>query len=185
MSGIESVLPKEYQFDATLDELREPLVDAIWDAKEALNDIVDPAREFGRPYLELWGLSNHLSGMFKLGDETTEDIRAVVYRAMAFGFQVVDDIKCAPIHSLSSKYLSEVFNNDDPVGTIREDVSDYLDARPGISSLLFTFMPEIDETYKYGHHVELSAGLVFMLCEREQAEIYLRVQGDQLNQESI
>lgn len=181
---MENILPREHQFDAALDEVREPLVDTLWDAKEDLKDIINPTQEFARPYLELWNLSSMLSGMLKVQDETAEDIRVAVYRAMAFGFQVVDDIRCAPIQTLSMSYLGEVFNNDDPVSTLRADVSEYLEDRPAISSLLYTFMPEIDESYNYSHHVETAAGLVFMLCEREQAEIYLRVRSDGLNQET-
>ena len=185
MSGIEHILPKEYQFDTALREVREPLVDTLWDAKEIRNDIIDPVHEFSRPALELWQLSGLLSSLLKVGDESAKDVHVAIYRAMAFGFQVVDDIRRAPIHTLTTTYLSEVFNAEEPGDEVRADVHAYLEANPGLAGLLYSFMPEIDETYDYAHHVETSAGLVFMLCEREQAEIYLKTRGEQLNPESV
>jgi len=182
---METMLPKEQRFDTALVEVREMFVDVAWGVKEDLQDIIDPKQEFSRPYLELWNLSAFLSGVLKLEGEDPEEVRVAVYRAMAFGFQVVHDVRCLPMETLSMSYLTEVFNNDDPADTLRAEVEDYLDERDELSSLLYTFKPEIDKTYNYWHHVETSAGLVLMLCERQQAEIYLKRQADELDDEAV
>lgn len=48
MSGMEHILPKEHQFNTSLAEVREMLVDIIADAKADLGDIISPSAEFSR-----------------------------------------------------------------------------------------------------------------------------------------
>jgi len=181
MSGMENMLPRENQFDASLAEVREPLVDGILEIKEKIKDVIDVDKEFSRPYLELWNLSGNLAKLLKGDGEDERDVHNVVYRGMSFGLQVVDGIRSVPMETLSLKYITEIFNTTDASAKLQKDVNEYVDSRPNLASLLYVFLPDIDSTYNYHQHVKTSAGLILMLCEREQAEVYLKVQAQTLD----
>lgn len=179
------MLPRENQFDTLLAEIREPLVDGILEIKEITEDVIDTDKEYSRPYLELWQLSGSLARLLKESDEDENDVRGVVYRGMSFGLQVVDDIRSVPLRTLSLRYISEVFNTADASAKLQKEVKEYIDSWPNLASLLFTFLPDIDGTYEYHHHVRTSAGLMLMLCEREQAEVYLKVQSQTIGRDEV
>lgn len=177
---MEHFLPKEYTFDAALHEVREPLVDDLFSRRQTPGDIIDPIREFSRPVAALWTLSEGFAKMYAGRNEDVAEVQAATYRGLCFGLQVVDDIRVAPIDRLSISYLADIENERDAADIIDCDVSEYLENNPEISSLLFSFRPELDPTYQYGRHAERAAGFAFMISERQQADQYLTVQLSQL-----
>lgn len=185
MSGMENFLPESYQFNTALTEVREPLVDELYEFVEDLGDVIDPQAEFSRPYARLWELSGALAELYKSETEESEAVRVAMYRGMSFGLQVVDGIKNAPLQTISMKYLEGSPEDVDYATILHTDVQEYLSQRPAIDRLIFSFMPEIDKTYLYNHHVELAAGLIFMMCEKEQAENYLQAQVEGLSPDSL
>jgi len=172
----EKLLPIKYQFETGLKQVREELVDDIIDAQKHFKDVIKPKSEFSHSVVTLWRMSGRLAESLKSEEEDARAVQVALYRAMIFGFQVVDTIKVAPIEAASTDTITEVIQTDGAAETIREDVANYLKTHPGLSSLLFTFRPELDPTYLYGHHVETGAGLVLMLSEQAQAEHYATVQ---------
>jgi|GEM_PF-6310719 len=184
MSGMEHFLPKEYQFETSLQEVREPLVDDLYgrtyENEDALGDIIDPIREFSRPVEALWKLSEGFTRMYMLPNEDANAVQAATYRGLCFGLQVVDDIRVAPINRISIGYLAKAETGQDAAEMIDTDVAQYLEEHPRIRELLVSFAPDIDPTYQYRHHVDRAAGFAFMVCEREQADQYLAVQQAQL-----
>lgn len=185
MSEIEGFLPKEYRFSSELAEGRELLVDELYDLKEDLGDVINPDDEFSRGYEQLWNIGGSLAKLFALPHEDRDGVRVAMYRAMSFSFQVVERIKDSPIDKLSLSYLTELPHDEDPAEVISRDVERYLRDNPTIASLIFAFQPHIDETYQYGYYIEMTAGLIFMLCEREQAETYLKVKEEEISSRII
>jgi len=186
MPGIENILPPEHQFNTTLIELREPLVDELYDYIEEVGDVIDPKLEFSRPHEQYWGLSDGLARLFASENEDQESVRAAIYRGICFGFQVVEDVKTAPIEKISMDNWRNVDDVDDSAEAISADVQEYLSARPHVDSLIGMFASEVAGEYVLcEHHVEIAAGLVLMLCEREIAETFIDASVESVRPEDL
>lgn len=186
MSGMENFLPESYQFNTAVTDVREPLVDELYELAEELGDVIDPQAEFSRSYEGFWALSKMLTQMYRSDTEDEKQVQAVMYRAMNFGIQVVNNISSGKIEKISMKYWDDdSVNEENRAIVMQADVQEYLAQRPAINSLIFSFMPEIDDTYLYNHHAEMAAGLMFMICENEQAEHYLKAQAEGLSPDSL
>lgn len=179
MRGLENSLPPDLQFNVTLQDVREPLVDYLTD--QSRGDVLDGAVEFERDAAMLWGLSAMIGDHLRSPNEPTEAVQAAVYRAACFALQVVQEIKSGPIDSISLEYFADTITGD----MMRQDTQAYLAHRQYIDSLLGTFMPEIDPSYEYPHHVETAAGLMFMLCEQRLGAQYVRQQFDATTPDEI
>lgn len=174
MNHLETSLPDEMRFNTVLQDLRETLVDDITDLQADLNEIIDPISEFSRDAEQLWQLSACLALIMKSETENAHEVRIVMYRAMCFALQLVDDLKSGPIDSLPVTSFLPTDCDSTVDQSILDQTSTYLSDRAGIDNILSTFMPEIDNTYLYHHHAETAAALMFMLSERQQAEIILQ-----------
>lgn len=183
MSGIENILPKELQFETATIELYEPLTDVLHDTITEKGDIIDPQVEFTRPARQLWRLSGCLAEILKSDDEDEVIVQGAIYRGICFGFQIVDDIRVAPIESISLEYLNELTDTEDLGVAIATEVHEYLADRPAVDRLIGQYMPEIcDEAYMLSdHHAEIGAAFVLMLSERQQAETYIKHRAENIN----
>lgn len=184
MLGIERALPREYQFDAAAQELREELVDFIEDGRQA-GDIIDSEAEFSRPVEKFWALSHVLAATCKSESEDLTAVHVAMYRGASFALQVVDDIKPGPIRQISLDSIADIAADEDVAETVQLQVQEYLSEHPEIDGLLGRFMPDIDTTNLYNHHTETAAGLLFMLCERSVAEQYIQQRMGQVSMRDI
>lgn len=190
MSGIESILPKENQFNESVRVFREDLVEQFTDEAERTGDILDVNIEFGRSPEDVWEFSGLLAGMLKSEDELAKDAQGAVYRGINFGLQLSDAIMDGPLQSISlGQWLDteDDLSTEELVATIWTDVQMYLSERPDVDALLGLFMSEVsgDAYILQQHHIETAAGLMLMLCERQQAEMYLAAKTESLTQDDI
>ncbi len=186
MSKMENFLPDEYRFETTVAEMYEPLVESLAECAES-GDVIDLEAEFAREYTELWELSRTVTELLKSDTENFADVQAATYRGLSFGLQIVNDIISGPINKHLAKYVQKelLAHGDDMTEHLQADVQQYLAERPAIDGLIAAFMPEIDGAALCNHHAETAAGLMFMVCEREQAEHYLQVEVETLSIDSL
>ena len=186
MSKMENFLPDEYQFEKTVADMYEPLVESLSECVDE-GDVIDSQAEFAREYTELWELSQTVTELLKSDSESFEEVQAVTYRGLSFGLQVVNDIISGPINKHLAKYVQKelLAGGDTMAEHLQSDVQQYLAERPAIDALIAAFMPEIDRASLSNHHAETAAGLMFMLCEREQAEYYLQAEVETLSIDSL
>jgi len=178
---MESFLPEEYQFETALAEGRESVVDELFEGIEANDNVISADIEFSDHFLELWSFSDALATLVKSETENEKEVQAVIYRSFCFAVQVLDKIQLCPFDTAALGDMIQGSQNLEGAGdVIKEEVQEYISRRPGLDSLLFSFMAEIDDKYLYDHHVETAAGLLFMLSEREQAEAYLEAESESL-----
>ncbi len=172
MPGIENVLPAEMRFDTILSELRNDLMDEYVDRTVQLCDILDPSAEFSRDPAPYWELSRVLANALASADEASGDVRGALYRSFCFAFQVVHDIKPRPIQAISLvRWLEPYEETRLTADMIRAEISDYLGQRPNIDAFIGCFASEIAGAYAHcEHHVEIGAGLIFMLAEQDLAQ---------------
>lgn len=172
MPGIENILPVEKQFNTTLSEVSEQLNDEFYERVRVFGDIIDPNSEFSRNPLHYWELSGHLAGSLASEDEPLEEVRTALYRGFCFAFQVVHDIKPRPISTVSvARWLEEQSPDESVADIITVDVNEYLGQRPNVDILIGNFA--LDVAPQYVHHVETSAGFMFMLSEQGLAQSYI------------
>ncbi len=131
----------------------------------------------------LWRTADEMAftmGYSPNNKEEYYDARAAIYRGLSFAFQIVDGLTNEPIDSFSTDYLTEIVQYENPKALLKADVMDYLEQRESISDFITRFISDIDETesMRYSESVELSAGLVFMLSEREYERMYNQAQSD-------
>ena len=186
MPGMENFLPKEYQFETELKDVRDFVDDELDEVLARQHeDIIDYDKELSRPMAQLWSLSTVLAEMYGEPNENNDGVRAAMYRGASFGLQLVEYIKDAPIETISTDYWDATLQKSDPALELLHDVYEYYDQRPNLKGIVFTFLPYIDDTdeYLYNDHAKLAAGLMLMMCENEQAEAYLQAQDELLPKE--
>lgn len=176
MPGMENILPREYQFDASLKEVGDDLlIGDLCKTVKRKRDIIDFSKEQYRE-ANLRSISPGLTRMIIAGGEDPDEVQRVVYRSLAFTLQTIDDIKVGPIDSIPTDYLEEVARTKNVATDITADVQEYLFSRPNISAFIYTFLSHIDASYLYHHHVTTVSGLLFMLAEQSVAEQYLQAE---------
>ena len=184
MSGIESYLPPEHQFNEAVHEFREVIVDELYEDAEAL-DIINVEQEFSRHFQGVWQLSDVVARVLASETEPHEVVQGAMYRGMTFALQVSDAISSGKV-TLSLNHwvdLAKTRNATHLGEAIYIDIQEYLSQRPDIDSLIGLFMSEISaEDYMlYHHHIETAAGMIFMLAERSQAEQYVQGRAQSLS----
>ncbi len=174
MDHFEDILPEDQQFNMVLQEFREEIVDPLYDQRDETGDVISPHSEFSRDSQSLWEVSNMLAVIMHAEGEDLEDVRTAIYRGISFALQIVDDVKSSPIANISlGDALNMEEDDEDLADSLRQQTSRYVANRRHIDDLLFSFMPELDRTERYNHHVETGALLMFLLCERQQGEDYI------------
>lgn len=179
MRHTEDLLPVDARFDTVLDELHGEVTDVTQEVLETYSDIINPINELSRAPQSLWALSGSVADVMKSKTEDHAAVQTAMYRGMCFALQVIDDIKSAPLMKIT---LPDELTNEQPemAAVITEATNLYVASRPHIDELLGEFMPELDPTSRCHHHVETAALLMFMMCERECGEEYLRQTASQL-----
>lgn len=124
-------------------------------------------------------LGGVIASAIRSENEPLTEVHAAIYRSMIFALQVVEDIKSSPIGGLQLSDVLSGEDNESIVQSIHDQTSEYLSTRANIDALIGSFATEIDPSYKYEHHVETAAALMFMLCEREQGAKALRQRSQQ------
>lgn len=190
MPGIESILPQEHQFNESVRVFRDELVEQFADEAERTGDVLDINIEFARSPEDVWALSGLLANIFKSEDELSEEVQGAVYRGLNFGLQLSEAVMEGPLRSISLGQWVQDENSlsaQELATAICVDVQTYLGDRPDVDALVGFFMSEISqEAYMlHQHHIETAAGLMLMLCERQQAEAYLQARTELISLDDL
>lgn len=177
MFEIERYLPEEHQFNESLREKRDIMTDKFSATAERTGDVLDVDIEFMRSPESTWHMSGMLAECLKDDDESLELVRGAIYRGINFGLQVSDAIMDGPLRSISLGHWVENPENLAPAKLgqlINADVQVYLSERADVDAFLGYYMPELGgATYGlYEQHIEIAAGMMLLLCERQQAEAF-------------
>lgn len=169
---LEEFLPKKHRFDTTVQEFFCLLDEQIETISKDVDDILHPGQELDRDVVLFWELAGRLvSALANVEHEDSEKVQIVMYRAMMFALQIVNEIKPAPITSLAiGEYVHDDMWDDE---RLKEDTGMYLSTSPQLDALLGKYMPEIDQYSHYNHYAEIAAALLLMLAEREVAKAYI------------
>ena len=182
MKRPEDLLLYDHSFDAAVSEYHDMLHEKLAGIQVDSGDIIDLDQELSRDPALLWELSRYITLIMKSDNEDGIAVREAVYRGMCFGLQLVDDIRSRPIGSgidLSSVLMA---STDEELGDeIHTQTSQYLSDRQNLDQLVAYYMPDIDPTFQYNHHVETGAALMLMLSERKQAEDILAEEVSAIN----
>jgi len=100
------------------------------------------------------------------------------YRAMLFAYQTmlgVHGTEAALGPDLISHARQVLARGNDPYGAFREEVLGYLNDNPHVCAFINEFSMALHDSQYEAPTVELSAGLMFMLCERRLGEHHTRM----------
>lgn len=181
--NLESLLPREQRLDDCMDTM----IDAIDEEIEALrlrqpgSDVIDIELEFNHTgnVAYLTSVSEALVGDFIENRATTDDSREThesVYRAVLFAYQVAMSIYGTDTKIRVSTYLAELMGADDPRANFEQDIHDFLSDNQYVDAFIGAYVDDIDETRNQLAAVELATGMIFMLYERKNAELYVQEQ---------
>lgn len=198
MSNVEHELPSRYSLNSAFLEHRDEVVKHHRDgivagtlgdklAKPAIEIKMEPRvidQDLEINHLDsLWGSTDALLSIMGYHAEDY-DAKAAVHRGLSFGLQAAEAIKQVNVNGLATEYLSDIAKYEGSLLLLKGDVLDYLEASPDLSEYIAMHASDINHMkhevpggageveWIYTDCVELSAGLVFMLTERELARIY-------------
>lgn len=166
----EDLLPHDMSFDSFVADVSDEVRLELEEIQAEYGDIIDLEYEFSRDVMQIWRLSGFLANAMKSETEPVDAVQKVMYRGMWFALQVVEQIRSADIKSVPLSSVIPLSEGIAPEDEVYRQTSRYLSERRHIGDLISNFMPELDDTFLYHHHVETAASLMFMLCERQQAE---------------
>lgn len=170
----EDILPQDMQFNEVIQLLREDIVDPLIDQAEDTGDVIDPSSELLYDSQAVMQLSIHLAVMLHSEGEDLREVQISFYRGMTFALQIINDIKSQPITRLPlGDVILDEQNDAQTAESIKFQTQRYMSSRQNIDNLLYTFMPDLDKTDIYNHHVETGALLMFLLSERQLGEDYI------------
>lgn len=165
-----NMLPHEHQFNTVVDEVRDMLIDDLHEQIEK-GDVLNPIVEANWDMAKLWELSELLGRQLCGDDERLEHVQIVLYRGSCFALQVVQEIKMSEVGVGSLQEIARLAESGSEAMT--DEIGVYLGERTHVDNLIHQFMHELDTTGEYPHHVELGAGLFFMLCEKTLESEYI------------
>lgn len=160
--------PDRYSLDDNVDTVKDYLYEMFADRLEKNNDVLCLNTEFSRDVIMLFRLCAVLAGVYAEDYEDKERVRATMYRAMHFALDVVDGILPAntSIGPLNLRSLIDPLEDGkDWIGRLKKTVSDYFSRSPNVEQFTEQFMLEIDDEINLSQHVELAAGVIFVLSE--------------------
>ena len=177
MFEIERYLPVEHRFNESLQEKWDIMTKQFSATAERTGDVLDVTIEFEHTPEDTWQLSEFLADCLKGDYEARELVQGAIYRGLNFGRQVSDAIMDGPLRPISLGHWAKDGENvpSAKLGqSINTDVQLYLSKRAELDSFIGYYMAELgDGTYGlYEHYIEVAAGMMLMLCERQQAEAF-------------
>lgn len=177
-SKAEKLLPADYQFEEVTKLCGDVINLWLEGVKREWSDVINPGTELERDFRLFFTLAITFAAGI-LGDEWDEyeDKSLVVnsiYRGMIFGVQLADMMEVCPVQCLEiGKFLEEGESMEFSQYLI-DSVGEYLSERPAIDGLVGRYMPELDETNRCNHYVEIGAGLMLLLSECAYGENYFK-----------
>lgn len=173
-----NMLPHEYQFNTVVDEVRDMLVDDLHE-QAAKGDVLNPVVEANWDMVKLWELSELLGRQLCGDDERPTYVQTALYRGICFALQIVQEIKMSEVGAVSLQEIARLAEGGSDAMT--DEVGVYLGERTNVDNLIHEFMFELDTTGgEYPHHIELGAGLFFMLCEKTLEDEFIAASFDDI-----
>lgn len=108
--------------------------------------------------------------VLRIADETS---RQAVQRAMAFAYEVAQIVHEKNAQFNAGPYIAYLLGSDDREERLRLDTQHYLTQNPHIHDLIQYYLDDIDQNRQKPMLIEMSAGLIFMLVERNLGDIFL------------
>ncbi|HAC56461.1 TPA: hypothetical protein DCF80_03080 [Candidatus Saccharibacteria bacterium] len=166
----EKVLPRDHRIDPLLEECGDEVRLEIDDRQLGNEEILDPSIE-----LEDYDSFRYFSRFVQhealgVDDEVS---RVAIYRAMVFAYEVTQIIHEENARLSVVSYVQHIARSADREEQLRQDVQYYLADNPNIHDLIQYYLDEIDQGREKPEAIELGAGLVFMLVERNLANHWI------------
>lgn len=108
-----------------------------------------------------------------------------MYRAAVFAFQIAENVHGDSTKFEAGRYIRMLVERPDGDDLLMNDVQTYLADNPDVSELLDYYIDEIDEGRNLQHVAELSAGMVFMLIERNLGEEFILEEANNCSVEEL